>query len=395
MKDSKPKMDIAYVTVVDLASKQGSVDHIIGISQGLAELGNTVHLIAGKSSRDFNLPSATNLIYHPAPIAGLSPPKAVARVAQHALNVVKKENVDIVYLRTFPVDYILFTRHLIRMKVPYVCELNTITDTEYRAKGQALRGMVYRFWEGCTLAKSLGWLPVTQEIRMWAERISRTRKPFIIAGNGVAIDAVTVKRPRKEVRQTLGVPDSTPVLVMTGFSRPWHGVDRALALLAELPESSVELWLIGTQNDTDRKYVEIMASKYGVGRFVRVFPWLSKSEVVDLVAAAEVGIGPLALDRKQMTEAQPLKVRFYLVLGLPVLFNYRDPGVNSDLPFVSHIPSNEPEALASGVEKLLHLPLDERKRIRAYAVENLSWKTIASETEAFLAHLLLMERGCV
>ncbi len=387
-------MDIAYVTVVDLASKSGAVDHVIGISQGLAEMGNTVHLIAGTSSRDFSLTSATNLIYHPVLIAGLPPHKAVGKVAQHALNVIKQKDVDIVHLRIFPIDYILFTRHLIQMKIPYVCELNTITDAEYRAKGQALKGMVYRFFEGRTLARSLGWLPLTQEIRTWAERISRMCKPFIIAGNGVAIDTVTVKRSCKEVRQMLGVPDATPVLVMAGFSRPWHGVDRALALLAELPESSVELWLIGAQCDKDRESIKSIASEYGVGRSVRVFPWLSKSEAADLVAAAEVGIGPLALDRKHMTEAQPLKVRFYLVLGLPVLFNYRDPGVNSDLPFVSYVPSNEPEALASGVEKLLHLPLDERKRIRAYAVENLSWKTIASETGAFLDHLL-MRRGHV
>jgi glycosyltransferase involved in cell wall biosynthesis len=381
-------MDIAYVTVADLASKQGSIDHIIGISQGLAELGNTVHLIAGTRSRDFSPTSAVNLVYHLAPIAGLSPPKALAKVTQHALNGIKQRDVDIVYLRTFPMDYILFTRHLIYMKVPYVCEINTKTDAEYRAKGQTLRGMVYRFFEGCTLAKSLGWLPVTQEIRLWAERISRTRKPFIVAGNGVTIDAVTIKRSREEVRQTLGVPDSIPVLAMAGFSRPWHGVDRALALLAELPEP-VELWLVGAKSDTDRKYVETMASKYGVGRSVRIFPWLSKSDTADLVAAAEVGIGPLALDRNQMAEAQPLKVRFYLALGLPVLINYRDPRLDSNLPFVSHIPSNEPKALASGVEKLLNLSLDGRGRIHAYAVENLSWEAIASETEAFLTHLLM------
>lgn len=381
-------MDIAYVTVADLASKSGAVDHVLGISQGLAELGNTVHLIAGASSRDFSSTS-TNLIHHSVPIAGLSPPKAVAKVAKHALNVIQQRDIEIVYLRTFPIDYILFTRHLIQMKVPYACELNTITDAEYRAKGQTLKGIIYRFWEGRTLAKSLGWLPVTQEIRAWAERISRTQKPFLIAANGVAIDTAIVKKSRKEVRQMLGVPDSLPVLIMAGFSRPWHGVERALALLAGLP-APVELWLLGAQRETDRRYIENMAPKYGVDGAVRVFPWLNKSNTADLVAAADVGIGSLALDRNHMTEAQPLKVRFYLALGLPVLINYRDPRLlNDNLPFVSYVPSNEPKALASGVEKLLHLSLDERRRIRAYAVENLSWKAIASETEAFLDRLLM------
>jgi glycosyltransferase involved in cell wall biosynthesis len=79
-----------------------------------------------------------------------------------------------------------------------------------------------------------------------------------------------------------------------------------------------------------------------------------------------------------MAEAQPLKVRFYLALGLPVLLNYRDPKLNGNLPFVNYVPSNEPKALASGVEKLLDLSPDECRRIRAYAVENLSWEAIAS-----------------
>ena len=381
-------MNIAYVTVTDLASKQGAVDHIIGISQGLAELGSTVHLIAGISTRDFSPTSAANLVFHLAPIAGLSPPRALVKVAQHALNVIKQRDVDIVYLRPFPLDYVLFTRHLLKMKVPYVCELNTMTDAEHRAKGQILKGTVYCFLEGRTLAKSLGWLPVTQEIRMWAERISRTRKPFVVAGNGVAIDALAVKRSREEVRRTLGVPDFIPVLVMAGFSRPWHGVDRALALLAELSGFSVELWLVGAKSDTDGKSVETLTSKYRVAKSVRVFPWLNKSNTADLVAAAEVGIGPLALDRNRMAEAQPLKVRFYLALGLPVLINYCDSRLDGDLPFVSYVPSNEPKALASGVEELLHLSVDERRKTRVYAAENLSWKAIASETEAFLDHLL-------
>lgn len=203
------------------------------------------------------------------------------------------------------------------------------------------------------------------------------------------METATVKKSRKEVRQMLGVPDSLPVLVMAGFSRPWHGVDRALALLAGLP-APIELWLIGAQRETDKRYIENMAPEYGVDGAVRVFPWLNKSNTADLVAAAEAGIGPLALDRKHMTEAQPLKVRFYLALGLPVLINYRDPGLlNDNLPFVSYVPSNEPDALASGVGKLLHLSPDERRRIRAYAIENLSWKAIASETKVFLAHLLM------
>jgi hypothetical protein len=43
------------------------------------------------------------------------------------------------------------------------------------------------------------------------------------------------------------------------------------------------------------------------------------------LARADVGIGTLALHRKQLHEASPLKVREYLAVGLPVLYAYEDP----------------------------------------------------------------------
>jgi hypothetical protein len=98
-----------------------------------------------------------------------------------------------------------------------------------------------------------------------------------------------------------------------------------------------------------------------------------------------VGIGALAIDRKRMTEAQPIKVRFYLASGLPVLYNHRDPRLDPTLPFLCLVESSRPEDLAAGAAKLRGLGPAISSSARAFAEARLSWAAIAAETHAFLA----------
>jgi glycosyltransferase involved in cell wall biosynthesis len=379
-------MIILYVAASDLNTKGGDIDHVLGISKGLAKLGNKVHLIVCSSSDHHDELSMDNITYYLVPVKGLSPLKKILTFAQFALNVIKKTESDILYLRPFPFDFLLFTRHLKKYKIPYVCELNTLTYNEYKSKGYYLRGKVYEFLERMTIKNSVGILPVTEEIRRWARKITGISKPYCLASNGVDVDKINPKKTYHQTREYFGVSDNIPVLAMAGFSRPWHGFDRAIALFSKLNRPA-ELWLVGAETDEIKRAVESIAKRFGVSDFTRVFPWLNYSDLVDIISAADVGLAPLALDRKGMIEAQSLKVRFYLALGLPVLINSIDPKVNDSLPFVSYVPSTEPEALAKGVDKLLKMSHD-RSKIRGFAREHLSWDTVSLETEKFLQQIL-------
>ena len=63
---------------------------------------------------------------------------------------------------------------------------------------------------------------------------------------------------------------------------------------------------------------------------------------------ADVAIGTLALHRKQMDEACPLKVRRYLEFGLPVLLGYRDTDLDSlDAWWLLRLPNTESNVLSS------------------------------------------------
>jgi len=358
---------------------------VLGLSSALAEIGHEVHLVATESA-SHNLSSIPNLNLHLDP-AGK---RMTVIVAKRARSVVEQVKPDIVYLRTFIVDYPLFSRHLRRVGVPYVAELNTVTDAERAALGATLEGKLFRFLEGRTLAHAAAWLPVTNEIYQYAKRASRVTKPFLIAKNGFDVGRVVPKFSRAAVREKLGVADSTPVMVMHGFRYPWHGVDRAISMLASL-KRPVELWLIGSTSDEDRRLVEQIAKREGVESLVRVFPWMAQEESVNLVSAADVGLGSLALDRNEMTEAQPLKVASYLALGVPVLINYKDLRLNMGLPFVEFVPSKDPRVLARHVTLLLAQPQSTREMARMFAYERLSWKAVAGEVTEFL-HSLVAEQ---
>jgi hypothetical protein len=66
---------------------------------------------------------------------------------------------------------------------------------------------------------------------------------------------------------------------------------------------------------------------------------------------ATIGIGTLALHRKNMEEACPLKTREYLANGLPVLIAYKDSDLSGKEEFVCQIPNRE-ENITENLEKI-------------------------------------------
>ncbi|MNP61531.1 hypothetical protein D3C76_1567280 [compost metagenome] len=69
-----------------------------------------------------------------------------------------------------------------------------------------------------------------------------------------------------------------------------------------------------------------------------------------------MAIGPLALYRRGMKEASPLKVREYLAYGLPVINGYVDTDFKEEVPFILRIP-NEPRNTvhaSAAIEEFVH-----------------------------------------
>ncbi len=106
--------------------------------------------------------------------------------------------------------------------------------------------------------------------------------------------------------------DRRPRLVFVGsLSQPWQGTDKVMKLASLCRE-----WQFDIVGEGDAP-PDVPDNVTWHGR-------LARPEVLRVLATADVGIGTLALHRKGMEEACPLKVREYLAVGLPVLYACAD-----------------------------------------------------------------------
>jgi hypothetical protein len=122
-----------------------------------------------------------------------------------------------------------------------------------------------------------------------------------------------------------------PRLVMLGHPRsPWHGVDKLVPLAVGHPDWRFDL--IGP----DEKDLGTPPPVNMV-----LHPELPVEEYLAIVAAADIGLGTLAMHRLGIDENPALKVREYLALGLAVIIGCRDPDFPEPVEFLLELPNTE------------------------------------------------------
>jgi glycosyltransferase involved in cell wall biosynthesis len=233
---------------------------------------------------------------------------------------------------------------------------------------------------------SSGILPVTAEILEYTRRVSGANVPFHYAVNGFFHTDFSLDLERDNVRKKLEIGQTEKIAVIVGYSRPWHGVERAIDLIAELPED-VKLWLVGGCPASEKSAAQ-HAKVLGVEDRIRIIPYATGTNLSELLTAADFGLGALALDRKKMYEAQPMKVAVYVAHGLPVLYNYSDRRFNDDCSYAVQVSSDDPSQLVAGAERILKLGDDDRLLAKKYAESELTWESVARDVGSFITSRL-------
>lgn len=130
-----------------------------------------------------------------------------------------------------------------------------------------------------------------------------------VTGNGTLIE----QRPAP-VPPTHSVPT---IVMAVGSTARWHGVDRFMELAAAL-RGEARCQLVARP--------DVAAQVGGMPGFdpTTMAVAQDQNEYEEILSQAHVGIGTLALDRKGLMEAAPLKVRDYVRLGIPTILPYID-----------------------------------------------------------------------
>lgn len=200
--------------------------------------------------------------------------------------------------------------------VPTIAELNSDDLAEYPVTLSATKLVYHRLTRRRVLAACRAFVPVTHELDT---RFRGFAKPSCVIANGLDLTAFP-SAPAPD-------PGGPLRFVFVGSAgTPWHGLDRIAALATLFPEARFDV--IGT---------EPFAAPANVTRH----PHLARAAYTPLLHQATAALGTLALFRKAMDEACPLKVREYLAAGLPVLAAYRDTDVPDDAGYFLRLPNND------------------------------------------------------
>ena len=220
------------------------------------------------------------------------------------------ENYDAFVLRYYVHDpfQLMFAR---RCRKPVYFVHHTLEVPELRLPGTVparIRATLERWAGGPTLRAATGIIGVTQEIVDYeVGRAGIIDARTFVYPNGIKFDEGAVADRRGETPE---------LLFVAGSFAPWHGLD---LLLDSIKQSDAEftLHLVGNVHEPN-------LSRAKKDSRIVVHGLRSSEEIRALAETCWLGLSSFGLHRKNMTEACTLKVREYLMMGLPVYAGHRD-----------------------------------------------------------------------
>ena len=235
---------------------------------------------------------------------------------------------------------------------------------ELHSLGLKGRAIVQTRFAPSLLRRTRGIVGVTREIINYEAQRIGVVKPDFLYPNGIDYETVPLVQTRTSER--------VPVLLMVA-SRffPWHGLDLIYQLFHNYKGEFV-FHIVGDVPPELRRQItrDKRFNLHGV---------LNTAQIVELAQKSHVGISSMALFRKQMEEASPIKTREYLAFGLPVIGGYGDAGLPEDFPFYVRFD------LRKGLDA--EEVLDIAKRLSQYAP-----RRIREESRPFVEKIALMQR---
>ena len=303
-------MKIAYVATIDAYQNSGVINKITSQINSWNHLENEARLfiISKPPGIKNNIASAINLenswvCYH-------SISNFITKVTgrkQNYLNKIlsalslkselKKFNPDVIYYRFsiwFPGQISSFG------DFPVIVELNTNDIDEFKLTNK-LTQLIHLSTRKWLLTRANGFCSVTNEIN---ELIAVRGIPSIVLGNGVDTSRLQHRLLPNNHRAQL-------VFVGSPGCR-WHGIEKIISLAELLPQ--YDFHIVGPDKNEFIHNSENMT----------FHGFLEKKKLSLLYKKMDLAIGTLALHRKNMEEASPLKVREYIAYGLPVIVGYKD-----------------------------------------------------------------------
>ncbi len=259
--------------------------------------------------------------------------------------------------------------------IPTIGEINSDDTYEYGLTLPLHKRLYHKLTRKSVLRKLTGLVPVTEEL---AHRMSWLGIPSQVIANSLDLAATPALPP---------LSDAAPSLLFIGNTgSPWHGLERIGELAEMLPDYRFDI--VGCdQGDWQA------CSARPLHPNMVLHGTLGRDQYLHLVAGATAAIGTMALFRKSMDEACPLKVREYLCHGLPVIAAYRDTDIPDGANYFLRLP-NTPSPLQPWREKIMEfLERWRGQRIPRTEIAHIDISVKEEKRLAFMARILSKTGG--
>ncbi|MCZ2127897.1 MAG: glycosyltransferase family 4 protein [Anaerolineales bacterium] len=240
-----------------------------------------------------------------------------ASALRRMLDEIRGYQPDAVYLRFGLYSYPL---HCLFKIAPVVLEINSDDRPEYRKRG-AFFYWTNRLTRGITFGRSSGFISPSYELAKTL--LTKYKKPFRVISNGIDLTCAEALPPPQNPQ---------PILTMVcSPGADWHGVDKIIEFAKIAPD--VKINVVGyAENDLNL----LIPSN------VKLLGFLDQENVKNILAQTDVVLGTLALHRKKMDEASPLKVREALAYEIPIIIAYDDTDLRGiEIDTILRIPNTE------------------------------------------------------
>ncbi|MDA7836628.1 hypothetical protein N9A49_04395 [Salibacteraceae bacterium] len=181
-------------------------------------------------------------------------------------------------------------------------------------------------WKKKTLNHGYKFISVSAEIgEVYQKRYSLDSAKFKVISNGIDYN----KRVLAEFPTQF---ETIRCIFLAGGGDSYYKIERMIKSLEPYRGArKIELSIVGIDK------TDVHESSYSINYYSKV----PKSELNQFMMDTHIGISTLGLYKKKLNKASTLKVREYLMAGIPVLLGYDDNDIPSNCPFVMNVSNSE------------------------------------------------------
>ena len=282
-------------------------------------------------------------------------------------NYVKKNNIDIVYIRSnhnanpFTINMV---KHMKQYGAKVVMEIPTYPyDSEYEAQGISKQIFFDKIFRN-SLAKQLDAIVTFSDYKqIFGQRTIRI-------SNGIDFDSVKMKTSINDTSRELN-------LIGVAEIHEWHGFDRIVRGLADYyskPQSYiVRFHVVGYffSAEIQNEFKKIVSENH-MESYVILYGKKHGQELDYLFDKCDFGIGSLGRHRVGIDKIKTLKNREYAARGIPFIYSETDSDFDTK-PYVLKVPADESPVNIQDVIDFYRKNSIKPQQIRD-SIKELSWK---------------------